>query len=661
MISHWIKCLIPMGLLASSCGWEGDRKPEVEPNPRWSEPQVIEGANGREIVNLEPRSLLQVVEANARVPTTRIVFWGDQPVATDSAGYQFAANSDDHEILMFDPDLEFLGALTPQGADGQRLQRPQIVAAGPADRLAAFDAAGGITTFDRWGREFRRLQPPFAYTVGTWGPRDRLTLVRSPFTVPFNFEPEDPPLLIVFDPESPEEAHRVGQTHEAIQSIYIHAANAGSVTVDSAGHIYYAALARPEVHRYAPDGKRLWVSRRTVEFDTPQPRLVPNPEGTPRLLLPTVQRAIALGPDGLLYVRTAADSAGSRDRLDVLDPVSGAWLRSASLDTATAVLIGRRGAVWELPRSTLLADRSAERREFRSFTLESFDGDTLTLEDVRGKVTLVAFWASWCGPCREELPLLDSLASALGRPDFQVIGINEDVRLADARDFAEELQLQMTLLAGKGRMRQRYHYSGLPYSVLLDREGRIVREYYGFGGREAFDLEVAARVQAELGAPAASVEHEHTVSATPGTSRHEHAHDDARPPAHEDSEARGVPAHGHGSARKVTGEEVEALIRHHHGLANLRPEAPGDVPARHWEIVRGALAQIDAESNGFMERFPGRFELVQMLSLKTQLHIDVERLPQLSDGAPFHEAWREHLRTIQYFLDTYRQLSAPGS
>jgi hypothetical protein len=48
-------------------------------------------------------------------------------------------------------------------------------------------------------------------------------------------------------------------------------------------------------------------------------------------------------------------------------------------------------------------------------------------------------------------------------------------------------------------MRARYHYGGLPYSVLLDREGRVIREYYGFGGREAFDREVAAGVRAELG------------------------------------------------------------------------------------------------------------------------------------------------------------------
>ncbi len=648
------KLLFPLVFIAGACAPEGDQSPGLRSNPNWSDAAIRQLDGVQLIENRAPRSLMAMRHEDRPVRSTRLVFWGDQTVAIDSAGYQFAANSEDHEILMFDPDLEFLGALSPQGPDGQRLQRPQIVTAGPADRLAAFDAAGAITLFDRWGREFRRLQPPFAYAVGAWGPRAPLTLARSPFTVPFDFEPAEPPLLIVLDPERPNELRGVGQTHEALQSIYIHAANAGSVTLDPSGHIFYAALARPEVHKYDPDGQPLWISRRAVEFETPEPRLVPNPEGTPRLLLPTVQRAIAIGPDGLVYVRTAADSVGSRDRLDVLDPANGVWLRSAPLDTATAVLIGRRGAVWELPRGALLADRSHERRKFRSFALESFEGDTLTLEDLRETVTLITFWASWCHPCREELPLLDSLNLAVDRPDFRVIGINEDVNEADGRVFAEELGLQMTLLAGKGRMRRRYHYSGLPYSVLLDREGRIVREYYGFGGREEFDVEVAGRVWAELGSAS-----DHGVHAEVGSKlrpRQDAAHDHAE---------AGIPAHphehSHGPGREVTGEEIGALIRHHSGVARLEPGAFGDVPERHWEIVRGALAQIDAESNGFMEKFPGSFELIQLLSLKTQLHVDLERLPEVSDGAPFREAWREHARTIQYFLDTYRRLSAPDS
>jgi thiol-disulfide isomerase/thioredoxin len=144
-------------------------------------------------------------------------------------------------------------------------------------------------------------------------------------------------------------------------------------------------------------------------------------------------------------------------------------------------------------------ERADGRRAFQSFALETFDGDSLTLDGLRGKVTLISFWASWCAPCRAELPVLDSLSNAIRRDDFRVVGINEDVNEEAARAFAAMLGIDFPLLLGRGHMHQRYDYIGLPYSVLVDRNGRVVYETYGFGGREFFDREVAGRVMAELG------------------------------------------------------------------------------------------------------------------------------------------------------------------
>jgi thiol-disulfide isomerase/thioredoxin len=143
--------------------------------------------------------------------------------------------------------------------------------------------------------------------------------------------------------------------------------------------------------------------------------------------------------------------------------------------------------------------RAGGRRTFQSFALETFDGDSLSLEGLRGKVTLISFWASWCAPCRAELPVLDSLSNAIQRDDFRVVGINEDVNEEAARAFAAMLRIDFPLLLGRGRMFQHYDYIGLPYSVLVDRDGRVVYETYGFGGREFFDREVVGRVMAELG------------------------------------------------------------------------------------------------------------------------------------------------------------------
>jgi thiol-disulfide isomerase/thioredoxin len=322
------------------------------------------------------------------------------------------------------------------------------------------------------------------------------------------------------------------------------------------------------------------------------------------------------------------------------------------------VLVGSRGSVWELSRSALLSGRSRERREFRSFALESFDGGTLSSEDLHGKVALVAFWASWCGPCREELPLLDSLHRAVDRPDFAVIGINEDVNEEDGRAFAEQLgpELEMTMLLGRGRMRRRYHYSGLPYSVLLDREGRIVREYYGFGGREAFDVEVAGRVLAELGSLETGSSADHRAG---DTSAHDHRREESSGPAMAHD-------HSHGPTREVTGGEMDALAAYLSEAQRLQPSKASDVPESHYEIVLDGLAQVDGATNGFMEEFPGTFELIQLMTLKTQLYVDVDRLPNLSDPQQFTERWAEHLSSLEYLLEAYQQLhrqetAAPSS
>jgi thiol-disulfide isomerase/thioredoxin len=142
---------------------------------------------------------------------------------------------------------------------------------------------------------------------------------------------------------------------------------------------------------------------------------------------------------------------------------------------------------------------SESRRPFRSFALERFDGDSLSLADLEGKVALVVFWASWCAACQAQLPLLDSLNSAVDHPEFAVIGINEEQNEAAARGYAAAIGLGMPILLGRGEMWQRYQYLGLPYTVLLDREGAIVAEYYGYPGRRRFDTEIAGTPLAELG------------------------------------------------------------------------------------------------------------------------------------------------------------------
>ena len=110
---------------------------------------------------------------------------------------------------------------------------------------------------------------------------------------------------------------------------------------------------------------------------------------------------------------------------------------------------------------------------------------------------MINVWASWCHPCRTEMPALDSLRREIAAPDFTFVTMNEDVNVADAEAFMRELGFDFPVLLGRGRLRERYHYIGLPYTVLLDRDGKVVQRWLGFKGPEQIQAE-RALIWAEL-------------------------------------------------------------------------------------------------------------------------------------------------------------------
>lgn len=124
------------------------------------------------------------------------------------------------------------------------------------------------------------------------------------------------------------------------------------------------------------------------------------------------------------------------------------------------------------------------------FELTALDGDTVALEDYRGKAVLLNFWATWCAPCREEMPALQRLQQRLGPEGLEVVGINVDAApgemdaLArwggDVQAFVREHGLSFdVLLDPEGGVMRRYGVTGLPTTILLDREGRVVSRTVG--------------------------------------------------------------------------------------------------------------------------------------------------------------------------------------
>ena len=112
--------------------------------------------------------------------------------------------------------------------------------------------------------------------------------------------------------------------------------------------------------------------------------------------------------------------------------------------------------------------------------METLDGERITTADLRGKVVLVNFWATWCGPCREEIPYLVGLTERY--PDhLVVIGVSEDEGSADrVRDFARQYSVNYPIVMSTPEIKHQFPgVFALPTSFVVDPEGRIVQTHVG--------------------------------------------------------------------------------------------------------------------------------------------------------------------------------------
>jgi thiol-disulfide isomerase/thioredoxin len=135
----------------------------------------------------------------------------------------------------------------------------------------------------------------------------------------------------------------------------------------------------------------------------------------------------------------------------------------------------------------------------KDFTLKDMDGKSHALADYRGKVVLINFWATWCPPCRREMPSMEHLYQKLRDKPFVVLAINQWEDPDQVFAYLGQLGTFPTfpiLFDPKSEVAQAFGVKGLPTSFLLDKEGRVV--YRAIGGREFDHPEVEHTVEGLL-------------------------------------------------------------------------------------------------------------------------------------------------------------------
>lgn len=128
------------------------------------------------------------------------------------------------------------------------------------------------------------------------------------------------------------------------------------------------------------------------------------------------------------------------------------------------------------------------------FALKSATGRNVRLSELRGQVVLINFWASWCAPCREELPLLEKLHARYGAAGFSLLAVNLDAERANAETLLKRLAVRLTpLYDADKRVARLYDIDAMPATVIVDRDGRVRYVHRGF--RKGYEAKYERQVR----------------------------------------------------------------------------------------------------------------------------------------------------------------------
>jgi cytochrome c biogenesis protein CcmG, thiol:disulfide interchange protein DsbE len=134
------------------------------------------------------------------------------------------------------------------------------------------------------------------------------------------------------------------------------------------------------------------------------------------------------------------------------------------------------------------------------FSLLQLDGRPLQLSAYRGKVVLLDFWATWCDPCRDEIPRFVDLENKYGPQGLQIIGVSMDDSPDPVRDFSQRVKMNYPVVMGNAEIGQLYGgVLGLPIVFLVGRDDRIHAKYVGAMDSSVLEKEIVTLLQSQSG------------------------------------------------------------------------------------------------------------------------------------------------------------------
>jgi thiol-disulfide isomerase/thioredoxin len=128
------------------------------------------------------------------------------------------------------------------------------------------------------------------------------------------------------------------------------------------------------------------------------------------------------------------------------------------------------------------------------FTLKDMNGADVDLASFKGRVVLINFWATWCGPCRAEIPSLVELQHQY-RNDLTILGVSIDDPAEKLKPYAAEFKMNYPVLVGNGHQDMQDAFGplyGIPVTVIVGRDGRIAKKHSGIATKEQFEREIKA-------------------------------------------------------------------------------------------------------------------------------------------------------------------------